>query len=47
MDDLTNWYVYAYYDPRNFKMFYVGKGIGKRKFAHLDDKGDSKKTRII
>jgi hypothetical protein len=47
MDDLANWYVYAYYDPRNFKMFYVGKGIGKRKFAHLDDKGDSKKTRII
>jgi len=47
MEDLTNWYVYAYYDPRNFRMFYVGKGIGKRKFTHLDDKADSKKTRII
>ena len=47
MEDLTNWYVYAYYDPRNLKMFYVGKGIGKRKFARLDDMSDSKKTRII
>lgn len=47
MEDLKNHYVYAYYDPRNFKMFYVGKGIGKRKLAHLTDNAISQKTKII
>lgn len=47
MEDLTNHYVYAYYDPRNFKMFYVGKGIGKRKIAHLTDNVTTQKTKII
>lgn len=22
------WYVYVYYDPRNFQPFYIGKGKG-------------------
>jgi hypothetical protein len=47
MADLTSHYVYAYYDPRNFKVFYIGKGIGKRKIAHLSDKAISEKTKII
>jgi len=47
MEDLKNYYVYAYYDPRNFKMFYVGKGCGKRKIAHLTDTAISGKTKII
>lgn len=47
MEDLKNHYVYAYYDPRNFKMFYVGKGVGKRKLAHLTDNVISQKTKII
>jgi len=29
-------YVYALIDPRNNKIFYVGKGIGNRVFAHVN-----------
>jgi hypothetical protein len=28
-------YVYGYYDPRTLRLFYVGKGKGGRKAAHL------------
>jgi hypothetical protein len=31
----SNYYVYAYLDPRNYEMLYVGKGKGSRKYAHL------------
>ena len=34
MKNKTNYYVYAYFDPRNYEMFYVGKGQGSRKYAH-------------
>jgi hypothetical protein len=40
-------YVYAYYDPRNFEIFYIGKGQGKRKFAHLSQEDKSEKTKRI
>jgi len=41
----SNYYVYVYIDPRNLEEFYYGKGIGNRKFAHLNDKSDSEKTK--
>jgi hypothetical protein len=34
----TSFYVYAYFDPRNHEMLYVGKGHGSRKNAHLPNK---------
>jgi hypothetical protein len=40
-------YVYVYYDPRNFQPFYVGKGKGKRLLFHEFDPQDTKKTATI
>lgn len=40
-------YVYLYIDPRNGKIFYVGKGVGDRLLAHLSDPQESRKTKII
>ena len=31
------YYVYCLVDPRNKKIFYVGKGVGNRVFAHVND----------
>ena len=44
---MEDYYVYVYIDPRNFEEFYFGKGRGNRKYAHLSDSSDSKKTRRI
>lgn len=41
------YYVYIYVDPRNNRPFYVGKGKGERILAHLNDKLESEKVRII
>jgi hypothetical protein len=41
------YYVYAYIDPRDSKIFYVGKGCHGRALAHLDQAGDSAKVRRI
>ena len=35
-DDPKIYYVYVYIDPRNFKPFYYGKGMGRRSEAHLN-----------
>lgn len=37
METQKDYYVYIYIDPRNYETFYVGKGKGNRKFAHLFD----------
>ncbi|MDH8701649.1 hypothetical protein M2138_000998 [Dysgonomonadaceae bacterium PH5-43] len=46
-----NYYVYVLVDPRDNKIFYVGKGIGNRVFAHvycsLDETLESDKLNII
>lgn len=44
---MNDFYVYVYYDPRNLKLFYVGKGKGKRKQSHLRDYSQSEKVEII
>jgi len=44
---MNDFYVYVYIDPRNFEDFYYGKGKGKRKFSHLNDKSDSQKVKRI
>ena len=40
-------YVYAYVDPRNDEVFYIGKGVGARATTHLNDKSESKKVERI
>jgi hypothetical protein len=44
---MSEYYVYAYIDPRNFEEFYYGKGKGSRKDAHLSDISDSPKAKRI
>ena len=44
---MNDYYVYVYYDPRNYKLFYVGKGKGGRKQSHLRDFSQSEKVEII
>ena len=40
-------YVYVYIDPRNQAPFYIGKGVGNRAFAHLEDRSETEKVQII
>lgn len=50
--ELLGFYVYALRDPRDGQVFYVGKGVGGRVFAHQREADDSaevqnaKRTRI-
>ena len=41
LDALNGYYVYALVDPRNDKVFYIGKGIGNRVFSHELESGKS------
>jgi hypothetical protein len=43
----SNYYVYVYFDPRNFDMLYVGKGKGSRKYAHLPNEAGTATERRI
>jgi len=40
-------YVYLYVDPRDGRIFYVGKGQGARALAHLDARGESRKAQVM
>jgi uncharacterized protein len=42
-----NYYVYLYIDPRNNKIFYVGKGNKNRCFSHLKDTYETDKVNRI
>jgi hypothetical protein len=41
------YYVYLLVNPLNGKVFYVGKGKGKRSLSHLGGVGESNKRQII
>ncbi|MBQ8767839.1 MAG: hypothetical protein IJZ16_13670 [Clostridia bacterium] len=43
-DALNEFYVYALVDPRDDKVFYVGKGTGNRIFSHEIESAKSHKT---
>lgn len=47
VSEVLKYYVYAYVDPRGDKIFYIGKGIGDRAFAHLYDSAETQKTQRI
>jgi hypothetical protein len=40
-------YVYMYVHPDTDEPFYVGKGVGDRVLAHLDDQSKSRKSRLL
>ncbi len=45
--DIANalgFYVYAYIDPRDESVFYIGKGVGARATDHLFDQAESEKV---
>jgi hypothetical protein len=37
VEEKLEWYVYALIDPRDGRLFYIGKGTGSRVFAHAAD----------
>lgn len=47
MAKLLGCYVYVYIDPRNGRVFYIGRGKGSRLYAHLEDQADTAKTATI
>jgi hypothetical protein len=47
MKTISDYYVYAYFDPRNYEMLYVGKGRGNRKNAHQPAKAGTEKERRL
>lgn len=41
------YYVYLYVDPRDERVFYVGKGQGERVLSHLGIRGESRKAKVL
>ena len=48
VEEKIGWYVYALVDPRDGRLFYIGKGKGSRVFAHAADAiaGDSETEKL-
>jgi hypothetical protein len=48
VEEKIEWYVYALVDPRDGRLFYIGKGKGSRVFAHAADAiaGDSETEKL-
>jgi len=44
VQEMLKYYVYLYLDPRDGKVFYIGKGKGERILSHLNDPSDTEKT---
>lgn len=44
IEALNGFYVYALIDPRNEKVFYIGKGTGNRVFSHEIESGKSRES---
>lgn len=44
LDSLNGYYVYALVDPRDDKVFYIGKGIGNRVFSHEIESDKARKS---
>ncbi len=44
IEALNGFYVYALIDPRNDKVFYIGKGTGNRVFSHEIESGKSRES---
>ncbi len=44
IEALRGFYVYALVDPRNDKVFYIGKGTGNRVFSHEIESGKSRES---
>lgn len=47
VSNVLGFYVYAYIDPRDNSVFYIGKGVGSRAVSHLFDKSESSKVARI
>jgi hypothetical protein len=48
VEEKLEWYVYALIDPRDGRLFYIGKGKGSRVFSHAADaiEGDSETEKL-
>lgn len=44
IESLNGFYVYALIDPRNEKVFYIGKGTGNRVFSHEIESGKTRES---
>jgi uncharacterized protein len=47
VDEMLKYYVYVYFDPRDGKPFYIGKGQGNRYLSHLNEQSEKSKVKKI